>query len=78
MEPTDELLRSVRSVEESLAALLALEIADRTADNPRRKKVGLDQILVGAGLPTARVASLLGKTQRAVQMAVADSGKEAP
>ena len=75
MEPIDELLRSVRSVEASLAALLALEIADRTADSPRHKAVQLDRVLVDAGLPTARVAALLGKTQRAVQMAVAGTKK---
>jgi hypothetical protein len=77
MEPTDELLRSVHAVEASVAALLALEIADRTAEHPRGKTVSLDRVLVDAGLSTARVAALLGKTQRAVQMAVAAGGKEA-
>lgn len=51
----------MRSLESLLTALLALEIADRTSEKPRRERFTLDRLLVDAGLPTARVASLLGK-----------------
>jgi hypothetical protein len=77
-KPTRDLVGPLRSVEPPLATLVALEIADRTVDNRRRKKVSLDRLLVDPGLPTARVAGLPGKTQRAVQLAVADETLKKP
>jgi hypothetical protein len=71
MDPAAELLDAVRSLETQVSALLALSVADRVAENPRAKPRSLDRLLVDAGMTTATVATLLGKSQRAVQLAIA-------
>jgi hypothetical protein len=56
------------SIDQKLAALLALNLNDRLDE--KRQAKNLDQLLDRAGLGTAEIARYLGKGQRAVQLAL--------
>jgi hypothetical protein len=67
MAASDDLLRSIDT---KLAAILALTLDNhqRQTGVARPKERSVDKILSDAGLSSATIASLLGKTDRAVNL----------
>lgn len=67
--PDEDLLRKIDS---KLAALLALSLDQylRETGVARPKPRSIDRLLTDAGLTTAEVSALLGKTARAVNLAL--------
>jgi hypothetical protein len=65
-QSTQDLLRAIDG---KLGALLAFAVRDRI-DEARRAERPLDVVLHEAGLGTAEIAEMLGKSQRAVQLAI--------
>lgn len=67
---TDE----VSPATKALQALLLLRIDDHLREHEPRKhrEVGIERILQRAGYASSEIASLLGKTVRAVNMALED------
>lgn len=58
----------LESIDHRLGALLGLALDERLEEKRRAKN--LDQLLSRAGLGSAEIAAYLGKTQRAVQLAL--------
>jgi hypothetical protein len=70
-----ELLESIDSkLGGILVLVLDLYLRDTELAKPKPRSV--DRMLADVGLPTADIAALLGKTERAVQMQLADAAKE--
>jgi hypothetical protein len=60
----------LRAIDAKLGALLALTLDEYTRERlpNRHRQRSVDRLLVDAGLPVRQVASLLGKTDRAVHL----------
>jgi hypothetical protein len=70
-----ELLESIDSkLSGILVLVLDLYLRDTELAKPKPRSV--DRMLADVGLPTADIAALLGKTERAVQMQLAGGSKE--
>jgi len=69
---SSEEVELLRSIDAKLGALVTIMLDDyvRTHKVAGAKPKPIDQMLHDAGLSTAEIASLLGKTQRAVQLAI--------
>lgn len=65
-------LQVLRSIEAKLGALLAITLDDyvRTHEVQGARSKRIEQLLSDAGLSTSQIATSLGKTQRAVQLAL--------
>jgi hypothetical protein len=75
--------KTLESIDAKLGGLLVLllDLYLRDTDLAKPKPRTVDKMLSDVGLPTAEIASLLGKTERAVQMQLAagsDSSKKQP
>lgn len=73
IKTSDEVLNSIDG---KLGALLAIAVVDHLSED-RRASRSLDVILHDAGLGTGEIADLLGKSQRAVQLAVQPTARQA-
>lgn len=73
MMAKEEMLRS----EKMLAALLAISVDNyiRETGIARPKPRSIDRLLNDAGLPASDIASILGKTERAVYLQLASEEK---
>lgn len=72
-EPSDRQIALLDSIDTKLGALLAL-ILDahlRETGIAKPKPRGIDRLLADAGLSPKQIATLLGKTDRAVRMQLA-------
>jgi hypothetical protein len=67
-ERSEQLLEAI---DHKLGALLALSLNERLEE--KRQAKNLDQLLSRAGIGSAEIARYLGKTQRAVQLALKES-----
>jgi hypothetical protein len=67
-----EELEVLRSIDAKLGALVTIILDDyiRSHSVPGAKEKPVEVMLHDAGLSTAEIANLLGKTQRAVQIAL--------
>jgi hypothetical protein len=61
------------SIDAKLGALLALAVRDRLPDKAPTHKRSMDKLLRDVGVDVAQIAALLGKTPRAVYLALDES-----
>jgi hypothetical protein len=73
MESSTELVEAIRSLEAKVTALLAVTIDRHLREHPELAKPrprSVDHLLKDAGLSAQHIGSLLGKTTRAVYLAL--------
>ena len=70
-DDSDDLLDRVDRIDVKVSALLALALETHLrTTGAKTKKRTIDRLLADAGLPAAMIARLLGKTPRAVHLAL--------
>lgn len=70
MAASDEHLDFLRSIDATLGALLALALRDRLHEKAPTHKRSMDKLLRDVGVDVSQIAALLGKTPRAVYLAL--------